>query len=929
MALANKYKTTYCDVYGRTCEVFILQEGFVGSVTELEAQPTPFTITYDSGGDFKFEPIRSSKASLNLILGNGVELSEFWTQNEKEYQIAHYIDSTLDWIGWVIPNGFSYQLTGGVYEAEIEATDGLETLDAKPFLNDGTGNPYGVDNISPYHTNEHFEFILILTECLKKIGLGLDIWVCVDLYEQTMTTNVDSRLGCPLSQATVNVRTYIGDSDEDDIPYWRNKDEVFNTLEVLENLAYMFGAKVYQSQGVWRFQRINANVDYGTGATQRYWYKFNESAVYIPSRVAINDLDVIPCLDIPTKTAMIEDDHYLTMDEVYKRFRVNYKYTYARLGDSSVNLIENGGFTEDWDNVTPESAPYKWERWRIWNKWRPKIEQVSIPSGEQGSVDFNTDAIQFGSQPVGFDFSNTDPYASIWAGLRYGRPHPLNQGDELYLRFFAKFKPRIGYSGVAFMVNFRFITTDGTIYLGSNDVGYELEKRDTVVWYESDADDFLFMPGSIQRCEITAYNQFLNGTRNPDNYQWIPFAFKLGALPGNGTLYTTFHGLASTKNTDTDNFPAFKTMFSRDGALERTPFWRVARNWDANLIRPQLTGVSLQIVPNLADREKLSYYVYDNADQSYSLQKKPIEVLHGDTKQKFTISGITVPTQTNPDIPNLWDVIDDGFGKSSLGLLQAKSIMQLYSKPNKILEGVIQVQDAQIDTAFQFDAIGTERFILQRGQFDRKRGYITNAVFIEVSNELIVEDDGSENGLNNNPIWVAVLTNTTRGQRCVQSGGTNTGEVEEYQQDINPNSPTYLDTRWNATGITDTALCPIGSNELFYWGQNTLTTIPESKLNATTWTEDPDTPGVYWIFGYNRGLDEDQIPTIVWALNYVFLVHLPTLGTVDLVTTSPQPDITEDWGYLSDMTVGGVTYKVYRMNYQTTKFKLEIGFKFI
>lgn len=925
MALANKYKTTYCDVYGDECIAYILQEGYVGSVTELDAQTTPFTISYDSGSDFKFEPIRASKASLNLVLGNGTDLDEFWTQNEREYQIAHYIDGVLDWIGWVIPNGFSYQLTGGLYYAELEATDGLETLDASPFWNDATEKPYGIDDISAYHTAEQFQCILILTEALKKIGLGLDVWVGVDVYEQTMTKNVDLRTGCPLPQAEVNVRTYIGDSDRDDIPYWRDKDEVFNTLEVLENLCYMFGAKVYQSQGVWRFKRVNTDIDYGTGATQRYWYKFNEDAVYILGRENINDLINIPCLD--GNTAMIEDEHYLSMDEIYKRFRVNYKYTYARRGDSNVNLLDNGTFEGTWTATTAESAPNGWERFREPGKWRPKISQVTILVGEQDEVEFNTNGIEFGTAD---SFSNTDPYGSIWAGLRNSQRPGLNAGDELFFSFYAKFRPRVGYKTHAFMLQFKFITNENppVFYFGSapTNAGGDPKARTKVQWYQSDSNDRLFYGASPQTTDTKTYQEFYQNTRDLDDVQWMHWDLELMSLPGTGNLTVTMHGLGKYGGESSDNFPAFKTMATRDGVAERNNTYMVVRPWSASTVRPIITGVSLQIVPNETDRDKLAKYVYDNPDQSYTLQKKPIEVLHGDTSQEYTISQIIIPSKTNETSPSLWDVVDDSFGLSSLGLLQAKSIMQLYSKPNKILEGVIQHQDAQIDKAYTFDAIGTERFILQRGTFNRKTGYVENGVWIEISDETIVESGGSENNLVLDEIWWAVSPAyyENGGIRCELSGGVNTGNIEQLEIQANPNVTTFGDLRWTATGIADTTLCPIGGVADYYIGTDdgAGTVITGNLVEALPQSGAPS-DSIYRFNFRNTG-EVSGTPT----LKYIYFVHLATIGTVSEVSAPFQPDITEDFTYQTNITIGGQTYKVLRQDYGTAEFELTIGFKF-
>jgi len=144
MAYVERYFHQFCDQYGDTHRISILQDGFGGSATEIEGQPNPILITYESSSEFKFDPIRPSTAEVYLTFGTGndVDFEEFWTADEREFKVEYYRDSVLEWLGYVIPNGFSYELRGGVYYAEIKASCGLSTLESIPFSLNGV--PYGI-----------------------------------------------------------------------------------------------------------------------------------------------------------------------------------------------------------------------------------------------------------------------------------------------------------------------------------------------------------------------------------------------------------------------------------------------------------------------------------------------------------------------------------------------------------------------------------------------------------------------------------------------------------------------------------------------------------------------------------------------------------------------------------------------------------------
>ena len=122
MAYLEKYYLSYCTPEGLNCRVSILQRDYIGVVTELTGQEIPFLINYESTEDFKFSPIRASTADVFMVFGGDLtDFEEFWTADEREFKVMHYVDSVLEWSGFVIPNGFSYELRGGLYYASIQA----------------------------------------------------------------------------------------------------------------------------------------------------------------------------------------------------------------------------------------------------------------------------------------------------------------------------------------------------------------------------------------------------------------------------------------------------------------------------------------------------------------------------------------------------------------------------------------------------------------------------------------------------------------------------------------------------------------------------------------------------------------------------------------------------------------------------------------
>lgn len=915
MALAERYYHHYCNSIGEVCRVSILQEGFVGSATEVEGQEIPFRKVIENSSEFKFEPIRPSMANVSLVFGtgNGVDMEDLWTADEREFKVEHYIDSALDWVGWVIPNGFAYEFVGGLYYAELEAADGLSILEDIQFEY-APGELYGTQNLT-YNDGPLFPFVLIATEILRKLGLDLNLWTCVDVYERSMTKTGDTRDADPLATSYAHVGTYIDDADKPDQPYWAFADNAMNCKEVLENLCYLFAAKVYQSEGVWRIKRINADITYGTGDNQRYWRKYNTLAVYL-GREVINKEEIIPCSTIDK--AMIGNDHIMRMDEVYGAFRVNYKFRILRVGDDPLNLINNGNF-EGWSNTSRLSAPPGWFRWKDANNYHLGARPLDVSGESPGGI---TTAMELRQDPGQSDH-NIDENTHPWNSIRHSEPIAVNKGDELILSFWEKNLPvPAGNHKKRMTMLFRvqLYTEKGELWFLRNNTSTEagLSYLD---WIKATDDKQWNIPNPITNSNVKVSDdifvafsaEYMQGAGILDlhTFKWRFYSSDIAKVPDTGILVFDVHGVAKPIGQSKSHRPPLKQyLWQSTKSFGQTTSISVGELKETNLYTPTegefisnggdvahpiITGLKLGRIPNPAELPEEDYYLYEN-DQNYSMEVDPIEILNGDTLDEQHISGIHVPTNVSGR-KNFWDTIDNQFGISSLGLVQAKSIMQLYFRPFRILEGTIKAPGATMDTRFEFEALPGKKFMLLHATFNEKKNYIEDGVFFQISDE-VLPPGGRESNNSLNPQWV----NTGR-FRCKKSIGVNTGWVEQQQYDANPNSPSAGDIRW-VDSYQDIVECPIGDPSPYYWGTDD-STLDIDNLSYDNWTEEDD--GISVSFTNPGG-------------EYVYFVHLASLGLVEQISTDAQDAIISDFQYLSDITVDGYTYRVLRQNYVTTQF---------
>src|SRR5690606_18574306 len=413
MAYGLKYYHDYCDLEGKAERIAILENGYEGETRQVRASPEPFVVHYESGSDFKFDPIRPSKATVTLLYELDFQFSEIWTADERTFKVEKYHDGLLEWSGFIIPNGHRRLLDdqGGKKYLQFDAADGLSTLQAIPFLNTD-GQTYGTQDLV-YNDGLWFPFSLIATEILRKLDLDINTWIAVDVYEQSMT-KVGDREADPLSNAYVNVKTYINDKTQNKIPYWRDANAAWDCRRVLHNLLTIWGAKVYQEGGVWRIKRVNLDAD----KTGKEWRIYNTLNVFIGKAPLEPDLN-IPCKSL--WDVMPGTDHLISMDRVFEAVRINYTYSYERDAKESENFVPNPNFAEQGSH-----SPIGWTNWSQDGIAKMTLQYLTLSGA-------NTDGITTGVGIMG----DADPRQELYPA----EPMSVTAGDELYLEWWEKIEP--------------------------------------------------------------------------------------------------------------------------------------------------------------------------------------------------------------------------------------------------------------------------------------------------------------------------------------------------------------------------------------------------------------------------------------------------------------------------------------------------------
>ena len=1009
MAYLEKYFISYCNPIGQSCRVSILQNNFIGTSIELVGQEEPIKISYDNSDDFKFKTIIESKASINLVFDDAIlSMSELWTSNERTFKVEWTIEGVLEWVGFIIPEGFDYNLKGGKYDAVLTARDGLSTLEGILFKTDDN-QYYGSQDLG-YNNGFQFPFILILTEILRKLDLEINIHTLVDYYEQTMSLlNSDSRDSDPLAISYVNVKTYINDTDRKDIAYFEDVNEAWDCKKIIENICNIWGSRLYQESGVWKFKSIHADsvianpytthsdsfiatnpnqigdflweyeayyssnrdikldttvlfyhffnevvlndkaysdtaltiasisgfylikglnklievnstgsiisiTPYQSAVTDYYWKKYNNTAGYLGRELAKTEV-VIPCSN---KDLFLKDnDALVRMDNVYKQFRVNFDYTFVRVGDSPINLLQNGNFALPFDQYGQLEAPPSWERWREHDsKWFPRGRVNALGSVDKEVTAGNTNSLEFSVQYGDSNTPNTDPNPAIWASFVQKNIVVDQKVSALTFSGWVKYQYYKKYDLISlqryyYYPVFRAILypTNPTIVDGKSEVyvlnnviddNYDLGWEKKSVFTSGG-----FFPDLINKVELRRFfvtypwmgKKWIEAKQ--ENIEWYDFNLKVQTPPKLGTIEFHIHGLCGLRGKRSKSFPPFNAKINKGTEWEDFGFPTVSNQDDVP--RPIFTGLDFGYIPNPNEEVPKTDYIYANGDVNYTFQEDPIRVYNGDTVDVEIVSGITILTNVS-GLKNKWDTFNNAFGKSDIGMILCKSIMQQYYKPNRLLDCEFKADNYRYGDIISFEAIPNVKFIMLRGSFNSKRGYWEDCTLAEISNSNIAAG-GIINGDTLDPQW-QVTGNT----RCVKDNdGLNTGKSEQEVQDINSNSDSFGDFRWQSSGENLIA-CPIGNSSKYYWGTDV------DVYNVANFKD-------YTVTYEDESIGQVQVSYSNTGGKYIYFLHLASLGSVIQVSNSYQSQIISSFTYLDDVTINGYLYRVLRQNFVTSYFE--------
>ena len=127
MAYQNKYQATFATKSGKIAYLYLAEDGYSGSV--IQYQGIHIDLQYIPNSDDPFEPIFASQLNIVLdVTDNISNMPNLVTLNDRKYNAKLYIDSDLEWEGWVLSDSVQLGYSTGRRQLSFNAVDGLGIL---------------------------------------------------------------------------------------------------------------------------------------------------------------------------------------------------------------------------------------------------------------------------------------------------------------------------------------------------------------------------------------------------------------------------------------------------------------------------------------------------------------------------------------------------------------------------------------------------------------------------------------------------------------------------------------------------------------------------------------------------------------------------------------------------------------------------------
>ena len=219
----EKYELQWIDRFGTLWNAYIDVDGWGGSSSYITGSGDPIFVGYEMDDYSIFTPIKPSYCELNLIELVDDTFKELFLSDRKA-RLSIFKSAALYWQGWSIAEGYNSLYNLCPKPVKLTFVDGLTLLKTVKLPIDTLGGP------DKYLIKDYFKL------AFDNIGLENKIYEAFNIS---------------FSGLDLFTKFYI------DSWRWYNNKEYANLYDILYDILFTFGCRLYQLNGNWRIDNIS------------------------------------------------------------------------------------------------------------------------------------------------------------------------------------------------------------------------------------------------------------------------------------------------------------------------------------------------------------------------------------------------------------------------------------------------------------------------------------------------------------------------------------------------------------------------------------------------------------------------------------------------------------------------------------------------
>jgi len=332
MAYGQQYQSTFAtknDVIGL---IKIYTDGYTGSIVEYPG--VAFNIQYLANSDDIFESIYASQLSITLDVTDDLDnVPNFATLQDRKYYVELYLNSVLEWVGFVLSDNIQFSYTTGRRQLIFDAIDGLGFLKDIPLPNpEASGYPNTRNNPQT--------IVYYFTKCLQQIAFptNRNIVAACSYYAQFMETRVPNSYKDPFNQGFITPTCFLSDNNK-----------YTDCLSILRQILTSFGCRIFQAHAKWYIVSINQ-----WAADVPYFTEYDATGTVVNSGQISDALTIIqPYTGNTTGMYFVNNSQVKLFKKGFNNFYCNQKTQYAPnyIPNADLKLLTSGS-ADFWTTFT-------------------------------------------------------------------------------------------------------------------------------------------------------------------------------------------------------------------------------------------------------------------------------------------------------------------------------------------------------------------------------------------------------------------------------------------------------------------------------------------------------------------------------------------------------------------------------------------------